>query len=186
MVKVRCLAGRTQIRKLLRHALKETNTQKVDALVFVGDVVEEDIDELAKDIEMKKPHFRTFKRAWQKLVDAPADDAAAHAAAAARTAASAVSHCAIRSTALTSAPSRWAAQCFASCSSCFQFCPRSFCSLRSLARASCDSRRKSASLISRASRSLVRSFCSLSSANFPSLSSLPSRPNSASRAAAVS
>ena len=46
MIKVRCLAGRTQIRKLLRHALKETNTQKVDALVFVGDVVEEDIDEL--------------------------------------------------------------------------------------------------------------------------------------------
>lgn len=46
MVKVRCLAGRTQIRKLLRHALRETNAQKVDALVFVGDVVEEDIDEL--------------------------------------------------------------------------------------------------------------------------------------------
>ena len=46
MLRVRCLAGRTQIRKLLRHALKETRTQKVDALVFVGDVVEEDIDEL--------------------------------------------------------------------------------------------------------------------------------------------
>lgn len=46
MVKVRCLAGRTQIRKLLRHALRETERQKVDALVFVGDVVEEDIDEL--------------------------------------------------------------------------------------------------------------------------------------------
>lgn len=46
MVKVRCLAGRTQIRKLLRHALKETGRAKVDALVFVGDVVEEDIDEL--------------------------------------------------------------------------------------------------------------------------------------------
>jgi hypothetical protein len=46
MLRVRCLAGRTQIRKLLGHALKETNRQKVDALVFVGDVVEEDIDEL--------------------------------------------------------------------------------------------------------------------------------------------
>jgi hypothetical protein len=46
MVKVRCLAGRTQIRKVLRHALKETEKKKVDALVFVGDVVEEDIDEL--------------------------------------------------------------------------------------------------------------------------------------------
>jgi hypothetical protein len=46
MVKVRCLAGRTQIRKMLRHALKETEKKKVDALVFVGDVVEEDVDEL--------------------------------------------------------------------------------------------------------------------------------------------
>jgi len=46
MLRVRCLAGRTQIRKLLRHTLKETKKQKVDALVFVGDVVEEDIDEL--------------------------------------------------------------------------------------------------------------------------------------------
>lgn len=46
MVKVRCLAGRTQIRKVLRHALKETAKKKVDALVFVGDVVEEDVDAL--------------------------------------------------------------------------------------------------------------------------------------------
>lgn len=46
MLKVRCLAGRTQIRKLLSHTLRETEQQKVDALVFVGDVVEEDIDEL--------------------------------------------------------------------------------------------------------------------------------------------
>lgn len=46
MSQVRCLAGRTQIRKVLRHALKETKRKKVNALVFVGDVVEEDIDEL--------------------------------------------------------------------------------------------------------------------------------------------
>jgi len=46
MLKVRCLAGRTQIRKLLNHTLKETGKRKVDALVFVGDVVEEDIDDL--------------------------------------------------------------------------------------------------------------------------------------------
>ena len=46
MVKVRCLAGRTQIAKLLRHVASETQSDKVDALVFVGDVVEEDVDEL--------------------------------------------------------------------------------------------------------------------------------------------
>ena len=43
-------------------------------LRFLRDAEEEDIDELAKDIEMKKPHFRTFKRAWQKLVAADADE----------------------------------------------------------------------------------------------------------------
>ncbi len=46
MNRVRCLAGQTQIRKVLRHAAKESKQRKVNAVVFVGDVVEEDIDEL--------------------------------------------------------------------------------------------------------------------------------------------
>jgi len=46
MTAVTCLAGRTQIARVLRHALKETKRRKVDALVFVGDCVEEDVDEL--------------------------------------------------------------------------------------------------------------------------------------------
>ncbi|MHA1564907.1 MAG: VWA domain-containing protein [Alphaproteobacteria bacterium] len=46
MNRVRCLAGQTQIRKVLRHAAKESKKRKVNAVVFVGDVVEEDIDEL--------------------------------------------------------------------------------------------------------------------------------------------
>ena len=46
MNKVRCLGGRTQIRKVLRHAMKETKKLPVDALVFVGDCVEEDVDRL--------------------------------------------------------------------------------------------------------------------------------------------
>ena len=46
MTKVRCLAGRTQIAKVLRHAIRETKSKKIDALVFVGDVVEEDVDAL--------------------------------------------------------------------------------------------------------------------------------------------
>ncbi|MGE0253779.1 MAG: VWA domain-containing protein [Alphaproteobacteria bacterium] len=46
MTQVRCLAGRTQIRKVLRHAIRETEAQKVDAVVFVGDVVEEEVDAL--------------------------------------------------------------------------------------------------------------------------------------------
>jgi hypothetical protein len=47
MTSVHCHAGRTQIRKVLRHAINETRSRKVAALVFVGDCVEEDVDGLA-------------------------------------------------------------------------------------------------------------------------------------------
>ncbi|MDX9861579.1 MAG: VWA domain-containing protein [Rhodospirillales bacterium] len=46
MSSVFCLAGETQIRKVLAHAVNETRKRKVNALVFVGDCVEEDIDQL--------------------------------------------------------------------------------------------------------------------------------------------
>jgi len=46
MTRVYCLAGHTQIRKVLKRAIKETEKKKVGALVFVGDALEEDIDEL--------------------------------------------------------------------------------------------------------------------------------------------
>lgn len=46
MTAVRCLGGRTQIGKILRHTMRETKKRKVNALVFVGDCVEEDVDEL--------------------------------------------------------------------------------------------------------------------------------------------
>ncbi len=46
MTSVSCLAGQTQIGRVLSHALKETEARKVNALVFVGDAVEEDIDHL--------------------------------------------------------------------------------------------------------------------------------------------
>ena len=46
MTRVFCLAGQTQIAKVLKHALKECKRAKVGALVFVGDCVEEDIDRL--------------------------------------------------------------------------------------------------------------------------------------------
>ena len=46
MTSVFCLAGQTQIAKVLKHAAEETKRQKVAALVFVGDCLEEDIDKL--------------------------------------------------------------------------------------------------------------------------------------------
>jgi len=46
MTSVRCRGGHTQIRKVLDHAIKETKRERVHALVFVGDAMEEDIDHL--------------------------------------------------------------------------------------------------------------------------------------------
>ena len=46
MTSVYCLAGETQIERVLRHAVAETKKRRVNALVFVGDCVEEDIDRL--------------------------------------------------------------------------------------------------------------------------------------------
>jgi len=48
MTSVNCFAGETQINKILKHALNETKKRKVNALVFVGDCMEEDIDQLGK------------------------------------------------------------------------------------------------------------------------------------------
>ena len=46
MTGVFCLGGITQIGKVLSHALRETREKKVQAVVFVGDCVEEDPDRL--------------------------------------------------------------------------------------------------------------------------------------------
>jgi len=48
MTAVHCLAGQTQIGKVLQHAANTTKDRKVDALVFVGDSFEEDIDAVGK------------------------------------------------------------------------------------------------------------------------------------------
>lgn len=47
MTRTRCVGGLTQISRVLQHALRKSRTQSVNALVFVGDCVEEDIDKLA-------------------------------------------------------------------------------------------------------------------------------------------
>ena len=48
MSSVMCRAGETQIEKVLKHAVAETKRRKVNAVVFVGDAVEEDADALAQ------------------------------------------------------------------------------------------------------------------------------------------
>lgn len=46
MTSVACRAGETQIRKVLAHARGETRKRRVNAVVFVGDCMEEDVDRL--------------------------------------------------------------------------------------------------------------------------------------------
>ena len=46
MEKIDCRGGHTQIRKVLAHARRETEARKVQALVLVGDAMEEPIDDL--------------------------------------------------------------------------------------------------------------------------------------------
>lgn len=48
MSAVSCLAGQTQIGRVLQHAIDETRGHRVNALVFVGDCMEEDPDRLGQ------------------------------------------------------------------------------------------------------------------------------------------
>ena len=46
MTKIDCRGGTTQIDKVLTHATKETRQNKVAAIVYIGDAMEEDVDKL--------------------------------------------------------------------------------------------------------------------------------------------
>ncbi|HIG43553.1 MAG: VWA domain-containing protein [bacterium] len=46
MTGVRCLGGHTQIARVLRHGLAESRSERIQALVFVGDAMEEKADDL--------------------------------------------------------------------------------------------------------------------------------------------
>lgn len=47
MRSIRCDAGITQIQRVLDHAIREASTHPVGAVVFIGDAVEEPVDQLA-------------------------------------------------------------------------------------------------------------------------------------------
>ena len=46
---VRCLAGRTQIGRLLRYAGEQRRESRIDALIFIGDCCEEDVDQVGHE-----------------------------------------------------------------------------------------------------------------------------------------
>lgn len=48
MTRVSCRGGYTQIEKVLHQAIQQTKQKKVQALVFVGDCIEEDVDQVCQ------------------------------------------------------------------------------------------------------------------------------------------
>lgn len=48
MLGISCLAGQTQIGKILKHTATETGDQPVSALVYIGDAMEEPFDDLSR------------------------------------------------------------------------------------------------------------------------------------------
>jgi hypothetical protein len=49
MGSVRCLAGRTQIGRVLRYAAEQRRESRINAVVFVGDCCEEDVDQVGHE-----------------------------------------------------------------------------------------------------------------------------------------
>jgi hypothetical protein len=54
MNQIECKSGRTQIGRVLDHALRETEKAPVQALVFIGDMFEEQVESIAGEFE--EPH----------------------------------------------------------------------------------------------------------------------------------
>src|SRR5262245_25718264 len=52
MERIDCRGGHTQIGKIIAHAKRETQSNKVQALVFVGDAMEEKLDDLCQADEI--------------------------------------------------------------------------------------------------------------------------------------
>lgn len=46
MSKIRCEAGLTQIQRLLKHVIAENSRQKIKGVIYIGDAMEENIDQL--------------------------------------------------------------------------------------------------------------------------------------------
>lgn len=70
MTGVQCLGGRTQIERVLRHGIRETSASKVNALVFVGDCMEENPDtlcDLAGQLGLKGLPVFVFQEGYDPL-----------------------------------------------------------------------------------------------------------------------
>ena len=72
MTSVGCRAGQTQIARVLRHGLREADRCRVQALVFIGDALEEGIDELgqlAGELGLRGVHAFVFQEGHDPVVE---------------------------------------------------------------------------------------------------------------------
>lgn len=72
MSRVFCLGGHTQIEKVLKHALRETKKERISALVYVGDCMEEDADtlcHLAGQLGMLKVPAFVFQEGYDRTAE---------------------------------------------------------------------------------------------------------------------
>ena len=66
MTSVECRGGNTQIAKVLKHIRRETGKQKVNAVVYVGDAMEENVDHLCQIAgEIGMLGVPIFKYVWE-------------------------------------------------------------------------------------------------------------------------
>lgn len=72
MTGIDCRGGQTQIAKTLKHAIKETGRERVAAMVFIGDAMEEEIDRLchlAGELGMKGTRLFLFQEGGDRLTE---------------------------------------------------------------------------------------------------------------------
>jgi len=72
MSRVSCLGGHTQIEKVLKHALRQTKKERISALVYVGDCMEEDADDLchlAGQLGMLKVPIFLFQEGHEPIAE---------------------------------------------------------------------------------------------------------------------
>jgi hypothetical protein len=72
MTGVSCLGGHTQILRTLKHVAAETAREKVNAVVFIGDAIEEDIDPIchvAGELGLRGTPVFTFQEGRNPIVE---------------------------------------------------------------------------------------------------------------------
>ena len=72
MTGIDCRGGQTQIAKVLSHAVKENGAKKIDALVYIGDAMEENPDrlcQLAGELGLKGTRVFTFQEGHDSLAE---------------------------------------------------------------------------------------------------------------------